>query len=259
MKSVCKLMSLLRIYYIIFIFFIQLDFVTSGSQASGSGLTARMRGLWLDDPCLSQVRRRRLQRRQSVGGHRRQGGDPSAGAGHVLRDQLDLSAARPPSSLQQCSSEWKVVKKCPKMESWGQVLEVGLFGLALIWTWTEESWWVELLDRYNLRRSEDSYAHTTQDAIVFVKNGPELVAGEAATPVSPLRLWSNFTGQAGSKLQILKVKNMTYTATPGAGTVSLVAQRTVFIFTRKDGDTVPISSHFDMTLFDLSDIFWPIW
>ena len=55
--------------------------------------------------------------------------------------------------------------------------------------------------------AQDTYAHTTQDAIVFVKNGPELVAGEA-----------------GSNLQVVSVTNMTYTSNPGSGEVSRAAQ-----------------------------------
>ena len=55
--------------------------------------------------------------------------------------------------------------------------------------------------------AQDTYAHTTQDAIVFVKNGPELVAGES-----------------GSDLQVVSVKNMSYTSTPGSGDVSRAPQ-----------------------------------
>ncbi|CAK9066107.1 unnamed protein product [Durusdinium trenchii] len=51
--------------------------------------------------------------------------------------------------------------------------------------------------------SNDTFAHTTQDAIVFVKDGPELVAGEA-----------------GSHLQILDYKNLSYAEKTGVGNVS---------------------------------------
>ena len=61
-----------------------------------------MCGLWLDDRRLSQVRRRGLQRRQSVGGHRWHGNDPSPSAFHVLCDELDLSATRASARVQQC-------------------------------------------------------------------------------------------------------------------------------------------------------------
>ena len=33
---------------------------------------------------------------------------------------------------------------------------------------------------------KDTFAHTTQDAIIFVRNGAELVAGEADTRAAPL-------------------------------------------------------------------------
>jgi len=67
--------------------------------------------------------------------------------------------------------------------------------------------------------SNDTFAHTTQDAIVFVKNGAELVAGEA-----------------GSNLQILSVKNMTYTTSPGSGQVQ--DRRIVGILVWRQGGSV---------------------
>ncbi|CAJ1426006.1 unnamed protein product [Effrenium voratum] len=51
--------------------------------------------------------------------------------------------------------------------------------------------------------SNDTFAHTTQDAIVFAKNGAELVAGEA-----------------GSTLQIRNIQNFSYWPNPGSGNVS---------------------------------------
>ncbi|CAK9002063.1 unnamed protein product [Durusdinium trenchii] len=57
--------------------------------------------------------------------------------------------------------------------------------------------------------SNDTFAHTTQDAIVFIVDGPELVAGEA-----------------GSHLQILDYKNFTYAEKTG-GPLRSVSDRDI--------------------------------
>lgn len=74
------------------------------------------------------------------------------------------------------------------------------------------------------RLSQDTFAHTTQDAIVFAKNGAELVAGEAGIWIRGLRL--AFSGklldaQAGSTLQIRNIQNFSYWPNPGSGNVSM--------------------------------------
>ncbi|CAE7223854.1 unnamed protein product [Symbiodinium sp. KB8] len=71
--------------------------------------------------------------------------------------------------------------------------------------------------------SNDTFAHTTQDAIIFVRNGAELVAGEA-----------------GSSLQIVSVKNYTWAERPGTGNVSDTGIAGILVW-RREGTTTTLA------------------
>ena len=80
-------------------------------------------------------------------------------------------------------------------------------------------WPIPIYQNETSVRAQDTYAHTTQDAIVFVKNGPELVAGESGFRPAGRerqehelhihsRLWRRQPGASGSTWLDMPKKGM---------------------------------------------------